>query len=70
MRYIQEPSDAQAAWCGAKDPRGKLIIGEVYEVTYLQQKAWYTGFWLRDVIGLTDRGGPYNSVSFESAVAP
>ena len=55
---FKECSDAQANWAG-DDPREVLNIGEIYEVTKVDQHAWHTLYRIKGV------KGEFNSVCFD-----
>lgn len=60
-RYIKEPTDQQVNWGSCQDPRGLLVLGQVYEGE-TEVHSWHTKLLLK---GFSGRG--FNSISFEEA---
>jgi hypothetical protein len=51
-------SDEQVRWGSCDDPRDKLVVGESYTVSEVEEHSWHTKI---SVVGVCGR---FNSVSF------
>jgi len=61
VRYLGA-TDEQVRWGSCADPRGKLEVGNVYEVEYREFHTWHTKLKL---VGIP---GKFNSGSFEIVI--
>ena len=58
--YVEAPNQQQIDWGSNDDPRDLLIVGQEYEVEYVDEHSWHTKICLKDFPDLE-----FNSVSFE-----
>ena len=52
-------SDGQVSWAGHDDPKGILVIGNIYDVSKWEVHSWHTRVFLEGI------DGEFNSVCFE-----
>lgn len=61
MRYREDAHTDQVRWGSNDDPRGVLIVGQVYTVVRREVHSWHTKVWLREFPDLK-----FNAIHFSA----